>query len=122
VDQEVLEQRARSAAALVPPIVVTFTTPFYVGDPKDGVFLKVTDAESGIADFRLKAAPTEGAIDFPPHATIVHPRTSALGCEAWRQLAGLRLDISTVLTEVSITAFDGTRWVTATRFQFGSAS
>jgi hypothetical protein len=119
-DHKELEQRARSAAALVPPISVTITTPFYVGDPKDGVFFKVTDAESGIADFRSKAAPTEGAIDFPPHVTIVHPRTSALGSEAWRQLAGLRLDISTVLTEVSITAFDGTRWVTVKRLRFGS--
>jgi len=117
-----LERRARSAAALLPPISVTITTPFYVGDPKDGVFCEVIDAESGIADFRLKAVPTDGAIDFPPHVTIVHPRTSALGSEAWRRLEGIRLDISTVLTEVSITAFDGTRWLTVERFRFGSAS
>src|ERR1700722_9002712 len=121
-DHRELERRARRAAALVPPIFITITTPFYVGDPKDGVFFEVTDAEGGIADFRSKAAPTEGAIDFPPHVTIVHPRTSALGGEAWRQLEGLRLDISTVVTEVSITAFDGTRWLTVERFRFGSAS
>jgi hypothetical protein len=121
-DHKELVRRARSAAAFVPPILVTITTPFYVGNPKDGVFFKVIDAESGIANFRSKAAPIEGAIDFPPHVTIVHPRTSALGCEAWQRLEGLRLDISTVLTEVSITAFDGTRWLTVEQFQFGSAS
>ena len=50
--------------------------------------------------------------DFPPHVTIVHPRTSDPGEQAWNDLATAQVDGSFILTEVAITASSGDRWQT----------
>jgi hypothetical protein len=52
---------------------------------------------------------------FRHHATAFLDKASSAPIEA------LRLDISTVLTEISIAAFDGTRWLTVDRFRFVQA-
>jgi len=42
--------------------------------------------------------------------TIVHPRTSRRGGQAWAELASTRVDACFTITEVTITAFNGDRW------------
>lgn len=74
-----------------------------------GVFLRVSDEAGGIRCFREAALPAGHAIDFPPHVTIVHPRTSRQGEQAWSELAGLQIDARCTITEVAITAYDGQR-------------
>jgi hypothetical protein len=66
------------------------------------------------ASVRSRAAvvPAERMIDFPPHVTIVHPRTSDRGQQAWEELAGTHLDARFTITHVAVTAFSGGRWLT----------
>ena len=64
------------------------------------------------ARFRATAMPTGHATGFPPHVTIVHPRTSRHGTQAWAELASMRLDDRITITQVAITAYDGDRWPT----------
>lgn len=61
-------------------------------------------------------------VDFPPHVTIVHPRTSGLREQAWRQLASIRMDIQFTITHVAITAFSGDRWQTLSRLPLCAVS
>jgi hypothetical protein len=57
------------------------------------------------------AVPSGSMISFPPHITIVHPRTSGLGEQAWAGLAACSLGIRFTVICVAITAFDGDRWL-----------
>jgi hypothetical protein len=45
-----------------------------------------------------------------PHVTLVHPRTSDRGPEAWQQLAGTRYDVDVLIERVALIAFDGFGW------------
>jgi hypothetical protein len=75
----------------------------------------VHDPDNGIGSFRAQAIPPGRAVDFPPHVTIVHPRTSSLGQQAWTQLGAARSDVRSTITHVAITAFSGDRWQTVQR-------
>jgi 2'-5' RNA ligase len=121
-DPAELDRLARAAAACTPPFSITLGTAFYVGSPADGVFFHVHDDDSGICSFRAKTVPPASAIGFPPHVTIVHPRTSRLGQRAWQALAEVRLDAQFVVTEVAITASDGSRWHTVRRVRLTGAA
>jgi 2'-5' RNA ligase len=114
-DPAEMEQLAEAAAASTPPFNITLGPVFFVGSPADGVFFHVDDSDGGIRSFRAKAVPPARAIEFPPHVTIVHPRTSRLGQQAWQVLADVRLDMQATITEVAITASDGGRWHTVLR-------
>jgi hypothetical protein len=74
------------------------------------VFLQVDDLDGGICAFRAAAVPAGGAVDFPPHVTIVHPRTSSLGDHAWAELASMRIRACFTIAEIVVTAYDGHRW------------
>ena len=50
--------------------------------------------------------------DFPPHVTIVHPRTSDRGRQAWDELASIGTGARFTITHVAITAYDGNHWQT----------
>jgi hypothetical protein len=76
------------------------------------VFLHVSDPDDGIARFRATAVPAGHASGFPPHVTIVHPRTSRRGPQAWAELASVHVDTRITITEVAITAYDGGCWPT----------
>ena len=82
---------------------------FTTGRPRR-VFLQVHDLDGGLRAFRTAAVSPGSTISFPPHITIVHPRTSALGEQAWAELAACNLSIRFTVTCVAITAFDGDRW------------
>lgn len=55
------------------------------------------------------------AATFPPHVTLVHPRTSRRGRDFWEagwQHEGQEFTVD----EIAITAFDGARWMVLMRF------
>jgi 2'-5' RNA ligase len=111
-DPAQLEQLAAIAAASTPPFTIALGPAFYVGSPADGVFFHVHDPEGGIGSFRARTVPAGQVIDFPPHVTIVHPRTSRLGEQAWNDLATARVAARFILTQVAVTASSGDRWQT----------
>ena len=108
---ELLERVAR-AAARIAPFTVAVGPAFYEGSPTDGVFLGVSDLHDGLSRFRAVAVPEAEAISFPPHVTIVHPRTSNRGEQAWAKLAEIHVDAAFTIGEVAMTAYDGDRWLT----------
>ena len=58
-------------------------------------------------------------VAFPPHVTIVYPRTSPRGRDFW-DTGGYRREAQEfTAAKVTITAFDGTAWVVLTRFALG---
>ena len=106
-----LHERAAAAARTTAPFSLETGPAFYDGSPSGGVFLRVHDLDGGLGAFRAAAVPADTAISFPPHLTIVHPRTSALGERAWAELAASTLSIRFTVPRVAITAFDGGRWL-----------
>jgi 2'-5' RNA ligase superfamily len=103
---------AAAAAASTAPFSIALGPAFHAGSPADGVFLHVHDLDGGIARFRSTAVPPGSMIDFPPHVTIVHPRTSGRGRQAWDELASIRTGARFTITHVAITAYHGNRWQT----------
>jgi 2'-5' RNA ligase superfamily len=117
-----LNQLAETAAASIRPFTIALGPPFYVGSPADGVFFRVHDTDGGIGSFRARTVLPVRAIDFPPHVTIVHPRTSSLGEQAWQALAATQLDTQFAITYLAITASDGERWRTIRRLPLAAPS
>jgi 2'-5' RNA ligase len=109
-DPAELDEVVRAAVARTAPFRVALREAFFAGSPADGVFLHVEDVDGGIASFRTETVPAPRAIEFPPHVTIVHPRTSVLGEQAWRSVAATHLRTEFMVTEVATTASDGNRW------------
>lgn len=105
-----LEEQAAAAAAATAPFDLETGPAFYDRSPSGGVFLQVDDLDGGLRAFRAAVVPPGSTISFPPHITIVHPRTSGLGEQAWAELAACSLSIRFRVTCVAITAFDGDRW------------
>jgi len=102
-----------------------FTPPFRLGigalrcfeRPENGVYVEVDDFDSAYGTLRkaLLQPPFE-PYGIAPHVTVIHPRTSARGREFW-DLPGRprRVDGQFTVREVTITAFDGARWVVTAR-------
>lgn len=73
---------------------------------RGGVFVAVQDLDGAWAHLRhrlLGPAPgTEPGLTsgFPPHATIVHPRTSSRGPECWEALRGRSLSGEFTISEI----------------------
>jgi 2'-5' RNA ligase len=111
-DPSDLIARVSRAAASTRPFSVVIGSPTHAGNPADGVFLAVGDISDGIRRFRETAVPAGHAIDFQPHVTIVHPRTSTRGGQAWNKLADMHFDAEFTISNVAITAYDGQRWPT----------
>lgn len=109
-DPATLHERAAAVAAITSPFDLQTGPAFYRGSPSSGVFLHVHDLDGGFRAFRTAAVSPSSAISFPPHITIVHPRTSAQGEQAWAELAACHLSIRFTVTCVAITAFDGHNW------------
>jgi len=105
-----LEKQAAAAASTTAPFYLETGPAFYDRSPSGGVFLQVHDLDGGLRAFRAAVVPAGSTISFPPHITIVHPRTSGLVEQAWDELAACPLSIRFMVTCVAITAFDGDRW------------
>lgn len=112
-DVETLLPRVLGAAARTAPFRITIGPAFYDRSPELGVFLHLNDPTGGVATFRSHAGLVSGGrSDFPLHVTIAHPRTSTLGPQAWSDLEAAQINGEFLITDVSVTAFDGTRWQT----------
>lgn len=85
--------------------------------PEHGIFVAVDDLDQGWRRLResiLGAEPT--GPEVVPHVTIVHPRTTNRGPAARQQLAGTSLGAEVTIDRLSVTAFDGRRWLSAASF------
>ena len=121
-DADLLLARLREVCQQTAPLRLRLGGVAVFGRPEDGVYVEVDDIEG---DFeRLHAAtvvPPMEPIVFPPHVTLVHPRTSDLGAACWREEAHRRFDAPFVVRDAAITAWDGTHWVTLHRFALGAS-
>lgn len=118
---EDLERRTALAAVKTAPFLVLLGEAFYVGTPAEGVFIHVHDEGGAIGEFRSLVNPPGRVVDFPPHVTIVHPRSSDRGEEAWAELADIRFNVRFVVNRVAITGFNGVRWQTLRAFSLGGS-
>jgi 2'-5' RNA ligase len=79
----------------------------------DGVYIAVDDLDGGYRALRtdiLKPPFAPLDVDVVPHVTLVHPRTSTHGRACWEAARPLRMECEFTVTDVALTAFDGTRW------------
>ncbi|GIE75584.1 hypothetical protein Aph02nite_15340 [Actinoplanes philippinensis] len=72
-----------------------------------------------------RPATTEGpgvTSGFPPHATILHPRTSSRGPECWKAHRGMSLNGEFTVSEIVHTTTTGEAFVVERRFPLGQPS
>ena len=104
-DLELLMGRARDLAEQTPPF--TFSGERFVTDSdegQNGVFLELRDPSGSWLRLRsgLLAAPFRAQY-VAPHLTIVHPRTSNLGPEAWADLRDKTMSCHLVADSLALT-------------------
>jgi 8-oxo-dGTP diphosphatase len=115
-DVDAMVERVRNAAREACAFRLHVGEVAHAGDPNDGVFHAVDDADGGWAGLRRAVAGADVEVDIPPHVTIVHPRTSGLGAVAFDALRGRRSSGTVAVRAVAVTAFDGERWRTVETF------
>jgi hypothetical protein len=116
-DAGLLAQRIGELAEWSGPIPLGLGAIVPYGDPPDprrGLHVEVTDVGGAYLGARahLLAPPftAHGVDEARPHVTLVHPRTSARGLEAWDKLAGRRLDVEVLVERVALVTWDGATW------------
>ena len=106
------------------------TTPFrlrlgavsYFDRPEGGIYVEVEDLDGVYGRIRATVLrPPFQPITFPPHMTLIHPRTSSRGREFWEQGHGQhpqyqQHDLEFTVDELTVTAFDGVKWIAIERF------
>jgi len=106
-------ERARRAAAQVGPFELRLGSPVRRTGHHWWVGVEVHDVDGGwrrLRDLLVPAA--EQRPDVAPHVTVVHPRHSNLGAEAWSNVGAQNVRRRFEVSEVAITAFDGRSWKT----------
>jgi 2'-5' RNA ligase len=86
--------------------------------PDDGcVYIEVLDADGRFAALRLMlTAPPFSPIEFPPHLTIIHPRTSGLAPAFSRAGCVQSTKSMLMIDALCITSFENGRYTMETRF------
>jgi 2'-5' RNA ligase len=114
---DLLMERVRAACTTCPPFRLRLGGIACFGRPENGVYVKVEDIDSGYRKMREDVLrPPFRPVEFPPHVTVVHPRTSRRGRDVWDS-GGYRGEAKEfTAAEVTITAFDGIKWVVLNRF------
>jgi 2'-5' RNA ligase len=112
-----LTERVAAAAAATSPFLLRLGAVAYVGSPENVVYIEISDPDGGWLDLRRRIGATGELLEVAPHLTVVHPRTSGAGPSAWADLAGTSVAGEMIATEVAVTAFDGRRWQTLSRFE-----
>jgi 8-oxo-dGTP pyrophosphatase MutT (NUDIX family) len=112
---DVMVERVRRAATGAPSFSLRLAEVVHGGDPNDGVFVAVDDADKQWARLRSAIAGAAAA-EVPPHVTLVHPRTSGLGAVAFDALRGRDHAATIAVRAVAVTAFDGGQWHTVETF------
>jgi len=109
---KMLGERVQAASATMTPFRLRLGTIACFERPEGGVYVEVEDPDGGYN--RLRAAllgPPFLPLDFPPHVTLIHPRTSTRGPAFWEQRPHHQYELEFTVGEIAITAFDDTRWV-----------
>ncbi len=83
------------------------------------MFLQVADVDGGYRRLRQDVLrPPFQPVAFVPHVTLAHPRTSRRRAD----LPGAApAPAAFTVREVTVTAFDGARWMVVARFPLGGA-
>jgi 8-oxo-dGTP diphosphatase len=113
---EDLVEQMQSAAATAGPFELVLGSPAHRVGPHWWVGVEVSDPDGGwrrLRDMLVPPARQEGGVE--PHVTVVHPRHSNLGEQAWQTIAELKIGARFAVTEIAVTAFDGRRWHTVGR-------
>lgn len=103
-DEDLLLERAERAAADTAPFSIWFD--IATGDERGdgGVWFPVVDPSNTWDQLRRRIlVPPSAPSGVKPHATVVHPRTSSRGAEAFSQLGGSRLPGEIRIDEIVFT-------------------
>lgn len=99
------------AAATVSPFELELGPVMHRSGPHWWVGLEVNDPDGGWRRLRDTIVPPQRQRpDVNPHVTIVHPRHSNLGAQAWPAVEHGGFQAAWTVSDVSITVFDGRRW------------
>lgn len=122
-DVSLLVERTRLACASVRPFRLRLGKAACFGRPADGVYVDVDDVDGSLGRLRsdILRAPFR-PVDFRPHVTLVHPRTSSRGADCWDAVRHRALDAEFTVGALAITAFDGVRWDTLASFALPGAT
>jgi 2'-5' RNA ligase len=107
-----LAARLEAAAQRVGPFRLWLGEVRCFGESRGGLFVEVTDLDGGWLALREAVGFTAERREVTPHVTLVHPRTSDRGLDAWADLHGTDVDIGVEVRHAVITAFDGRVWRT----------
>jgi 8-oxo-dGTP diphosphatase len=106
-----LLERLLPAAATVGPFELMLGSPLHRVGPHWWVGVEVADPDGGwrrLRDLLVPAARQPAGVE--PHVTVVHPRHSNLGEQAWRAVADSGIGGRFSISEITATVFDGRRW------------
>ena len=120
---ELLVERAAEVAVITPPFPLELGPVAAHDGGAGGVFVAVADPTGSWQDLRKRIlTPPFDALPLEPHLTLVHPRTSDRGEEAWRALRGTTLNGSITARHLMVTTTHPTSGLRiARRFPLGSA-
>ncbi len=107
--------RLSAAAGKLAPFHLRLRSVLRNGRPDDGVFVAIDDVDRGWMSAREVLVEPSRHLEVAPHLTIVHPRTTNRGPQAWTELRGTTIDAEFVVYELAITAFDGRGWTSVAR-------
>lgn len=117
---DLLVARVRSASVAIAPFRLRLGAVSYFERPEGVVYIAVEDIDGGYRRVRADVLrPPFQPVAFPPHVTLIHPRTSSRGREFWEQGRRRRRDLEFTVEEVAITAFTGAEWVVLEKFALG---
>ncbi len=114
---DLLIERVRVASTDAAPFRLRLGRVACFGRPEDGIYVEVEDIDGGYRQLRedVLRLPFH-PVEFPPHVTLIHPRTSPRGRAFWETPRDQQLDQEFTAAEVAITAFNGTKWVVVETF------
>jgi 2'-5' RNA ligase len=86
--------------------------------PDEGcVYVEVRDDDGQFAALRKgTAAPPFRPIEFPPHLTLIHPRTSSRATEFWDAGVGQNVSSSLMVDAIFITSFEAGKYDVVARY------
>jgi ribosomal protein S18 acetylase RimI-like enzyme len=118
---DLLVDRLGEASVNVPPFRLRLGQLACHKSPELGVYIRAEDVDGGYRAMRARVLrPPFQRASVTPHVTLVHPRTSGRGREFWDTGRYQPRPDEFTVRDVTVTAFDGARWVVCTRFVQGS--
>lgn len=110
-NRDLLMSRLRTACTRAVPFRLRLGGTAYFGRPEDDIYIAVEDVDGGYQDLHEDILrPPFNSVKFPPHVTLIHPRTSSLGRDYWEKSRYQVSEAEFTVCEVTVTAFDGTKW------------